>query len=310
MIFIYNVYLQKKVVLFIMKKLIFTFYIALFSIILNAQNISNLGLEGIMNARDFGGYQIGEKKIKTGVLYRSGNLSSATEHDLSILQDSLHIRRVYDFRTLEEQEKYPNRLQDNVLYAILPSLEDAIKRFEIPEDRQTTSEDLYINRADYYIDSISTKKVKQLAHSFYPLIIRSRVFQEQVGLELIDSLVSLPEDEAIIIHCTNGTNRAGWAVTFLLAALGADRETLIEEFLKSNISYNKYIEYAENKAKQLEYSEEQIEDIKALVGVSKRNLEEALDMIDKRYGSMDKYLESALHLTEEKRNNLKKRFLE
>lgn len=302
---------KKNVVLFIMKKLIFTFYIALFSIILNAQNISNLGLEGIMNARDFGGYQIGEKKIKTGVLYRSGNLSSATEHDLSILQDSLHIRRVYDFRTLEEQEKYPNRLQDNVLYAILPSLEDAIKRFEIPEDRQTTSEDLYINRADYYIDSISTKKVKQLAHSFYPLIIRSRVFQEQIGLELIDSLVSLPdEDEAIIIHCTNGTNRAGWAVTFLLAALGADRETLIEEFLKSNVSYNRYIEYAENKAKELEYSEEQIEDIKALVGVSKRNLEEALDMIDKRYGSMDKYLESALYLTEEKRNNLKKRFLE
>lgn len=276
--------------------------------VISAQN--NLGLTGVKNARDLGGYQIGEKVVKTGKLFRSADLSKATNEDLKILEDSLHVAMVFDLRTTRELMVAQDNLPNNCLYINLPCLEQNIPSNTafIKDSQEYASDDEY-KLADLYLDSIGNRKVRQLANVLYPMIIRTRTIQEQYG-EVIDSLLILPKDSAALVHCTNGKDRTGWLATFLLAALGADRETLVEEFMKSSAYCQPYLDYIMPKASKRKLDESQIEILTALVGVGKKQFEDALDMIDQRYGSMDEYITKQIRITEDKRERLRELFLE
>ena len=63
------------------------------------------GMQGTPNFRDFGGYATADgRRVKWGYLFRSGQLSSLSAQDLSLLA-SLNLDLVCDFRRLEEQEE-------------------------------------------------------------------------------------------------------------------------------------------------------------------------------------------------------------
>ena len=43
-----------------------------------------------------------------------------------------------------------------------------------------------------------------------------------------------PGRGAVLWHCVDGKDRAGLATMFLLSALGADKQTILEDYLMSN----------------------------------------------------------------------------
>ncbi len=57
-----------------------------------------LKFEGIDNARQLGGIPASGTCVKQNLLFRSGNLSKATEHDLHRLRDDFGVRLVIDLR--------------------------------------------------------------------------------------------------------------------------------------------------------------------------------------------------------------------
>ena len=51
------------------------------------------------------------------------------------------------------------------------------------------------------------------------------------------ALLDLQEDRAILWHCTDGKDRTGCAAMLVLFALGADRETVVHDYMLTNV-YN------------------------------------------------------------------------
>ena len=68
-----------------------------------------LPLQGGLNLRDMGGYSTGDgRRVKTGMLYRSGRMSSLTDADEAHLA-GLGIRSVCDLRNTDERSRHPTR---------------------------------------------------------------------------------------------------------------------------------------------------------------------------------------------------------
>ena len=59
----------------------------------------SIGLTGVTNARQLGGYVTEDgRKVKDGVLIRSGALGTATEEDIRILTEDYNVKLIIDFR--------------------------------------------------------------------------------------------------------------------------------------------------------------------------------------------------------------------
>ena len=69
----------------------------------------SIGLTGVKNARELGGIPAaGGKKVRKGLLLRTGALYDATEEDRRILAQDYRLAWVADFRTLKEANARPD----------------------------------------------------------------------------------------------------------------------------------------------------------------------------------------------------------
>ena len=65
----------------------------------------SIGLEGIQNARELGGYKTADgRQIRHGVLLRTARLSTGTGEDLRRLSEEFHLAKIFDFRGRDEIE--------------------------------------------------------------------------------------------------------------------------------------------------------------------------------------------------------------
>lgn len=55
-----------------------------------------IDLPGVANARQFGGYEIGGRKVKKDVLLRTGNLSQASDEAIASLENHYKLGVVFD----------------------------------------------------------------------------------------------------------------------------------------------------------------------------------------------------------------------
>ncbi|MBQ5827847.1 MAG: tyrosine-protein phosphatase, partial [Bacteroidales bacterium] len=78
-----------------------------------------IGLENIHNARQLGGYRIGNKTIKENLLLRSAKLSDMTEADSLLLCNKYKVQCIYDFRGKDEAVSDPDPIPGNARYLSL-----------------------------------------------------------------------------------------------------------------------------------------------------------------------------------------------
>lgn len=73
------------------------------------KSLHEVVLEGTFNFRDIGGYKgVNNKKVKTGLFFRSDDLSQLTEHDCQRLVD-MELRTIFDYRNQVERQLRPNK---------------------------------------------------------------------------------------------------------------------------------------------------------------------------------------------------------
>ena len=110
-------------------------------------------------------------------------------------------------------------------------------------------------------------------------------------------------------------------LAFVLAALGANKETIVEDFDLSNQSYACQIEALTAQVRDMAGQRvgdgtsgmdgnEAIAFICAMVGVSRENLEATHDLIDREYGSLSQYIENQLDFSKEKQQQFRTKYLE
>ena len=262
--------------------------------------------EGIENARDMGELVMQDgRTVRTGMLVRSGCLAKASDGDVAVLKEKYRLTDVFDFRFEAEANAAPDRIIDGVSYTHLSTLPTAfIQAFSTsrPDTTRMDTRDMAAMLMKYAFEP----KAQTMARKLYPAIVTDSTAQHYYG-EFLRGV--LRAEGGVLWHCSQGKDRAGWASAFLLAALGASREVIVEDFDLSNQSYAPAVEAMTDRVKGKKGSDEAVAFIRAMVGVSRENFEATLNLIDQRYGSLSQYIENQLDFKKEEQQQLRLKYL-
>jgi protein-tyrosine phosphatase len=112
----------------------------------------------------------------------------------------------------------------------------------------------------------------------------------------------LLEDRApLVIHCTAGKDRTGFASALILHALGVADETIAEDYLLTNQYYRREATAATDLP----------DDVRNAIGsVEASYLAAAFDAVAADYGDLEGYLRDGLKLGTPERDALKARYLQ
>ena len=265
-----------------------------------------IAFEGIDNGRDMGSLVMQDgRTVRFDMLVRSGDLSRATDADVAILKEQYHLTDVFDFRFDAEAAAAPDRQIDGVGYTHLSTLPKAfIQAFSSGSSSldKIDTRDL----AALLMDKAFDPSVQAMARQLYPAIVTDADAQAYYGQFLRGVLAA---KGGVLWHCSQGKDRAGWASAFVLAALGASREVIVEDFDLSNQSYADKVEALSAQVRDKEGGDEAVAFIRALIGVSRENFEATLDLIDRQYGSLSAYIENQLGFSKAEQQQLRAKYL-
>ena len=261
-------------------------------------NKQQIGITSIHNARQLGGYRIGDKQIKDGLLLRTARLSGLSEEDSTLLADRYRVQCIYDFRGQEESLTAPDVIPGDSRYMNLSiSLDEGGDRSAFKADSEAEMIGMLLKYAD-------NPMIQDLCAHMYDKILFEKSSQEVYRRFFADLVTVNPEDGAVLWHCTQGKDRAGCASALLLSALGAERELIMADFNLSKEYYDPYVATINIE------NETQSHVINTLISVNPVVFEVALDKIDERYGSLRNYLTECIGVTPEMMEILRERYLE
>lgn len=178
-------------------------------------------LHGIVNLRDVGGQATTHgRNVRTGVLYRSGQLDQTDGAGLA----DLELATVFDLRGHDEVEVAPDRLPDGVELVHLDVLADSRERIA------THLTDL-LTQPQLVEETLRSGAVEQHYRTTY----RNLVLLDSARQAYATLFSRLAEhDRPALFHCTAGKDRTGWAAASLLELLGVDRATVTQDYLRSS----------------------------------------------------------------------------
>lgn len=264
-----------------------------------------LPVEGIVNARDLGGYE--GFQVKKGQLLRSAHLANATSRDLAYLE-MLGVATVIDFRNQDEKTGQNDKAVPGATYVALPIDASGRVGAEITDKEKKK----YVGKKKFNVKraillAAFNEKAQILAHQLYPNILFGPQCQKEMASFL--RLVIERGDKPLLFHCTQGKDRTGVASALILAALGADRKIIVEDFDVTNKVYARDVARYTRLVKLFGGKEEEIGVVKALMGCNTENFVKALDAVEEKYGSLEGYLKGPMELTDEDLSLLKSRYL-
>lgn len=231
-----------------------------------------LPLAGAYNLRDLGGYKAaGNRQVKWRTLFRSDELNRLTEIDLDRLA-LLPLRSVVDFRGEQERNAAPDILPPTVEhYYPLPLA--AGDTSGLKKEKELDAADLSHIMEEVYIYII--RNAQPVYKEFFRILSDGR-------------------NTPLLFHCSAGKDRTGIAAALLLASLGVDRETIMEDYLLST-------RYIKGKYESLTRARPELE---PLTIVKEEYLQAAFHVIDTEFGGTDDYLRNQLDADIEKMREL------
>lgn len=269
---------------------------------------NRIELEGMPNTRDLGGMPARDgRRIRHGRLLRSGDLFATTAEGERVLKEEYHLKKVIDMRTSEERKQRPDRSIEGVTYLDLPILEE--KTLGITREKETDR-----NVIDQVITGMLCGNVsaKEAAENYMRRMYAGFVQNEFARKQYRRFFEELSEDAggSILWHCTAGKDRAGLATVLLLWALGADRELIMQDYLKVNEYARPVVELQGRLAMERTQSAEAKIVVEKLFSVEPSYLEAVYAQINRDFGSMDAFLEQEMGLDAKNIRKLEELYLE
>lgn len=261
-----------------------------------------IGLKSVKNARQLGGYKTKDgKKVKNNLLVRCGNLGKLSDEDANILRDKFNIKQILDFRTKAEIGNSVDKDIDGATYQKIQIIPEVEGDDPVLLNMQNISDDFSSNMMISYYENMGT------LDEMYEEIVTSDI--AHIGFRKFFDVL-LNNDGGTIFHCSSGKDRTGFAAAFLLYALGVDMNTIIDDYEASIVFFKKAMDDVEEPLKENDYVDEDISEIKKLIGVDRQAFMNALSIIDDDYEGMDNYLHNQIRLSDEEIKTLKDKYLE
>ena len=257
-----------------------------------------IGITSAHNARQLGGYQIGNQKIKDNLLLRTAKISELSGQDSTLLCDKYKVQCVYDFRGQEESLSAPDVIPAGARYL---SLALSFTEEGSESNPKFENESQMIAMLLQYAEHPT---VQAMCTGMYDVIFFEEASQKVYRQFFEDLLTVNPEEGAVLWHCTQGKDRAGCASAMLLAALGANRELIMADFMLSKEYYDQITAQIKTE------TDAQRMVINTLISANPEIFETSLDKVDAQYGSLKNYLTECIGVTPEMMKVLRDRYLE
>ena len=256
-----------------------------------------IGISSAHNARQLGGYLIGNKQVKDDLLLRTARLSSLSSEDSTLLADKFRVQCIYDFRSEDESVSAPDVIPGNSRYM---SLSIAFASGESSAYAGRGSDEAMIKMLLEYAED---PRVQAMCDGMYDKIFFDESSHEVYRRFFADLVALDPADGAVLWHCTQGKDRAGSASAMVLAALGADRELIMADFALSKEYYDPHI------SKIPVETDSQRKVVNTLLSVNPDIFAKTLDKVDATYGSFRNYLTECIGVTPEMMDTLRSKYL-
>ncbi|MFE5490886.1 tyrosine-protein phosphatase [Streptomyces virginiae] len=257
----------------------------------------------VANLRDLGGTPLsGGRTVRPGLILRSGQLDRL-DLDADPVVAALGLRTVIDFRTDAERADHPDRIPAGARLLVGDVLADKLRA----AGKKPAAAQLKDLLSDPVVaeEHLGGGKAQALFADTYRSFVHSGSAQTAYRMLLTEA--ADPQAGPLLFHCTAGKDRTGWGATVILALLGAEDDTLMAEYLSVNPAVKQAF------APMIEGFTAAGGDpdiALALIGVFPSYLEAALDEVETRYGSMEKYVREGLGVPDETVEALRARLLD
>ncbi len=240
------------------------------------QKYKHIPLEGLVNARDLGGFPAENGMItKYGVFVRSEVPKALTENDIRFLRE-YGVNATVDLRGEKESDNPKNCLRDNgdFLYKLMPFFDpDAAKASDIEEKGPPQAEDgkdpFDIEWLPVYISLIEDGK------SWIKRVLD--FFAEWEG--------------GILFHCFTGKDRTGIISSLVLSLCGVSKYDVMSDYSLSMIMLRPFYAqlpgdpYFTDKDGRADYN-------RGFYRTAPETVERMLEYIDEKYGNVRNYIVS------------------
>src|SRR5215469_7229637 len=225
----------------------------------------HFNLQGASNFRDLGGYATRDGlRVRWRQIFRSNHLGHLTPSDVEVVR-GLGVKSAFDFRGVEERAAAECVIEEIAVHSlpIEPTVVAAL-RARLQARALSSADALEIMRESY------RNYVRQNTHSFRELFAQI-----------------LADTAPLVIHCTAGKDRTGFACALVLHALGVPAKVISEDYLLTNSYYRR----DPNSAPDLPL------DVRQAIGsVEASFLAAGFDAVSAQYGDLETYFRDGLGL--------------
>jgi len=250
-------------------------------------------METLVNFRDLGDISGADgKKIKPKKILRAGEPINLSDTASNFLKTECNLSKIVDFRSTKECEERPNDVIEGTEYIHIDIMKSITHNKTSMDDfiKNATSENVKVDMINTYRDIVVNLEAQESYREFINILLNN-------------------EEGSVLFHCFAGKDRTGIGAMLVLEILGADREDIFIDFLKTN-----ELRIAANRAiietvKEYGYSEEELDALKTSLNVDISYLEAAYDTICKEYESVEQYIENVLKISQEDVKKLREMYL-
>ncbi|MFD7133368.1 tyrosine-protein phosphatase [Streptomyces sp. NPDC059894] len=254
-------------------------------------------LAGVRNFRDVGGLPtVDGRRVRHGVLFRSGHLAHATDED-TVFLSSLGLHTVFDFRNAADQKLEGPDVE-------LPG----VRNVNLPLSDPADGAEFWRMVRDGDIEQL--RAILADGQAADRMIVSYRTIIKERTAEHSQVVHALAEDSVpALMHCAAGKDRAGLSIAVTLLAVGVEREAILDDYLKSNATHRRY-KVRRSGTSPSAYSPEVMELLSPLFDARAEYLTAAFETVEETWGGVDAYLEQGLGLTPATRERLRERLLD
>src|ERR1700688_1724391 len=240
----------------------------------------HFNLAGASNFRDLGGYPGKDgRSVRWRQIFRSNHLGHVTAPDIEVLR-GLGLKSAFDFRGTEERVGALCGIEEITVHSL------PIEPTGVATLRARAATGVALSPAD----------AVDVMRDSYRNYVR---YNTPCFRALFSHLL---EDRApLVVHCTAGKDRTGFACALILHALGVPDEVISEDYLLTNRFYRRDPSGSSDLPGEVH---------QVLGSVQSSFLAAAFEAIDTDYGDLENYFSEGLGLGAQQRAALASRYLE
>ncbi len=247
-------------------------------------------LDGGINFRDLGGNSVADgRRIKRGLLFRSGSLERLTEDDCTFLA-GVPVRSVLDYRDADEVQAKPDVLWNGADYHHFPA-------------------NPLSNEVNANLEKLTSETLAGFDAQAFMLELYRRLPFGNAAYKQLVQLLSNVDNGAIVQHCAVGKDRTGVGSALVLFALGADEATVVEDYLLTETTLATFREQMLDQL-SIRLNASALGQFTYVLSAREEFLMTALNCIRDQYGSTDRWLEAEYGLGQNQREALQAFYLE